>query len=246
MPIGVGGAALITAGAQVLGGATNQWIQAGKNKAARRWQERETNKQYDRDIDQRDYANWYNSPEQQMARFEEAGLNPHLIYGKGTPGQQTSNPQATKSPGQFTHTKFETPDVNILGQLGQYASLKKLNKETDLVSETIHAQQLKNRITEGTLQTQIDYEIERLNNLKKRSSNEVERGLLTQQIRKLTIEKTAYERERSKLLQSGISTGDNILFRMGYQGLQKFGQNITDIKAKINPKLNWKNAFNFN
>lgn len=34
----------------------------------------------------------YNSPANQMQRYKEAGLNPHLIYGQGTPGNQ-STPQ---------------------------------------------------------------------------------------------------------------------------------------------------------
>lgn len=34
--------------------------------------------------------NEYNSPKNQMARFQEAGLNPHLIYGQGNPGNQSS------------------------------------------------------------------------------------------------------------------------------------------------------------
>lgn len=32
----------------------------------------------------RDYANWYNSPVEQRARYEAAGLNPDLIYGGGS------------------------------------------------------------------------------------------------------------------------------------------------------------------
>lgn len=32
----------------------------------------------------------YNSPESQMARFQQAGLNPHLIYGQGNPGNQSA------------------------------------------------------------------------------------------------------------------------------------------------------------
>lgn len=34
--------------------------------------------------------NEYNSPEQQMARFKSAGLNPNLIYGQGNPGNQSA------------------------------------------------------------------------------------------------------------------------------------------------------------
>ncbi len=31
-------------------------------------------------------AQEYNSPKQQMLRFQQAGLNPHLVYGQGSPG----------------------------------------------------------------------------------------------------------------------------------------------------------------
>lgn len=34
----------------------------------------------------------YNKPKNQMARFQEAGLNPNLIYSQGNPGNMTSSP----------------------------------------------------------------------------------------------------------------------------------------------------------
>lgn len=34
--------------------------------------------------------NEYNTPANQMRRFQDAGLNPHLIYGQGTPGNQSA------------------------------------------------------------------------------------------------------------------------------------------------------------
>lgn len=37
--------------------------------------------------------NEYNSPQAQMQRFAEAGLNPNLIYGQGTSGNSSSAPQ---------------------------------------------------------------------------------------------------------------------------------------------------------
>lgn len=47
--------------------------------------------QYQADMNQKfiDAQNAYNSPQQQMARFTQAGLNPHLIYGQGNPGNQS-------------------------------------------------------------------------------------------------------------------------------------------------------------
>ena len=35
----------------------------------------------------------YNSPQSQMQRFQEAGLNPNLIYGQGSNGNMTSAPE---------------------------------------------------------------------------------------------------------------------------------------------------------
>lgn len=32
----------------------------------------------------------YNTPKNQMSRFQQAGLNPHLIYGQGNPGNQSA------------------------------------------------------------------------------------------------------------------------------------------------------------
>lgn len=49
-------------------------------------QRRSAKKDYER-------MNAYNAPSSQMARFQSAGLSPSLMYGQGTPGNQTSVPQ---------------------------------------------------------------------------------------------------------------------------------------------------------
>lgn len=72
-------AAAITAGASIASSA-GQIAATGKlNRKNREWQEEMWNKN-----------NQYNSPSAQMARFREAGLNPHLIYGQGTNGNSSS------------------------------------------------------------------------------------------------------------------------------------------------------------
>lgn len=52
---------------------------------AQNWRARRINENYVRD------QNSYNSPAAQMARYRQAGLNPHLIYGQGNPGNQSQN-----------------------------------------------------------------------------------------------------------------------------------------------------------
>lgn len=37
-----------------------------------------------------DKYNEYNTPANQMKRFKDAGLNPHLVYGQGSPGNQSA------------------------------------------------------------------------------------------------------------------------------------------------------------
>ena len=48
----------------------------------RRW-----NRQNDYNLEMWHMQNQYNSPQEQMARMKAAGLNPHLMYGKGSVGQ---------------------------------------------------------------------------------------------------------------------------------------------------------------
>ena len=56
--------------------------------------------QYSKDLEMWNKQNDYNSPQQQMERFAEAGLNPNLIYGQGNAGNATSAPSFDR-PGQL-------------------------------------------------------------------------------------------------------------------------------------------------
>lgn len=79
--------AVIPAGINVLGGMLGAGLQKDANihaaKRQFRWQRSLIEEQ-----------NIYNSPKAQMARFAEAGLNPHLIYGQGSAGNWESSAQA--------------------------------------------------------------------------------------------------------------------------------------------------------
>lgn len=62
-----------------------------------------------------DKQNAYNTPAEQMKRFDLAGLNPNLMYGQGTPGNQSS-PARYEAPTVDMHfTPFQIPEV-----LGMY------------------------------------------------------------------------------------------------------------------------------
>lgn len=88
-----------------------QIANTGLNALVNNWQ---TNKQnranmalskysYQQEQSMIEQQNKYNSPVAQMARYAQAGLNPNLIYGQGTPGNQNviakyNAPQIQKTP----------------------------------------------------------------------------------------------------------------------------------------------------
>lgn len=78
--------AWILPAAMALGSLASQWFgarkQAKENKELAQFQA-DANEKYLKE------QQAYNTPASQMARFQDAGLNPHLIYGQGNPGNQS-------------------------------------------------------------------------------------------------------------------------------------------------------------
>lgn len=72
--------ALIAGGLALAGGVTQSVSQGKLNKKNRKWQEQ----MWER-------TNAYNHPTQQMNRLREAGLNPNLVYGSGSPYNTATN-----------------------------------------------------------------------------------------------------------------------------------------------------------
>lgn len=74
---------------------------------------REAELAYQRQVEERNYMNMYNTPQSQMQRFLEAGLNPHLIYGRGNEGNQSFTPQY-----QPARQEYNYQPMQIGGALG--------------------------------------------------------------------------------------------------------------------------------
>lgn len=72
--------------AQGVGQAINAVSTGIQNKKNREWQERMYQRQFDDNLRLWHLQNEYNSPFEQMKRFQEAGLNPALVYGQSASG----------------------------------------------------------------------------------------------------------------------------------------------------------------
>lgn len=98
-------------------------------------QKEEAEKAYQRSIQSWNMQNAYNSPEEQMKRYGAAGLNKHLIYGQGTPGNaQGATPQY--QPANIRY-QYEAPAygaasqnaVQALMQVGTWMQNMKLSEQ---------------------------------------------------------------------------------------------------------------------
>lgn len=87
------------------------------------------NQQRNDALTDRDYANEYNSPEQQMQRYREAGLNPNLIYGNATNNASSVVRSSSGNSPNYTVPRYE----NVVGQamasmVGLLQNLSSANK----------------------------------------------------------------------------------------------------------------------
>lgn len=103
-PLLLGG--LVSAGGSVLSGLLGSHSQSQTNKTnleLAKYQNSWNEMMYERNLQDQiklwNMQNEYNSPSEQMSRFLEAGLNPNLIYGQGSPGNASglNAPSAPRS-----------------------------------------------------------------------------------------------------------------------------------------------------
>lgn len=112
--------ALISAGGQVL----NSVGSVFQNHANRKWATKMYERQFNDNVRFWNMQNEYNSPENQMARFKAAGLNPNLIYGQGNSG----NAGAIQTP-DVQNVQFRNPEW---GNALEVAGLTYMNAIADL------------------------------------------------------------------------------------------------------------------
>lgn len=105
--------------------------------------------QYSKDLEMWNRQNDYNSPLNQMSRFEAAGLNKNLIYGQGTSGNAVQMPKYNAPTLQYNYK----PPVNTSGMLQSYQDMQLRQAQIDNVKASTNTQ-----ITENALKAlNVDY-----------------------------------------------------------------------------------------
>lgn len=198
-------------------------ITAGTTIASQLLQNRANRKAQDR-------MNEYNSPKSQMARYTDAGLNPNLIYGQGTPGNQPS-------PVSMGVPKVDT--FELIAKALAIQNAQKQNKMMDAQAGLLYSR---------TYNEDMKGIVERLKgeqlgankpyfSLNAKYSSEAQRGQLANVLKNLDVKqaqlvnlkldrdikseiRTEKQYYNTLRRETGIEKGDNILFRGGY-GLGK-------------------------
>jgi len=119
------------AGAATLGGAgINAWSTGRMNRKSMQFSREMYNRQYTDNLNLWNMQNEYNSPEAQMQRFTDAGLNPALIYGQ----QNTAGPMTSPD---IQKPEFNAPQYGdmlsggVLTTIDQLYNLEMKQAQTD-------------------------------------------------------------------------------------------------------------------
>lgn len=115
-------------------------------------------------IDMWNMQNQYNSPIEQMARLEQAGINPHMVYNNGATHTASSIPSSSQAVGSIQKAGLGTPNVKGynraqvdsitrgINAFSDYQRLKNLQAQTDNVeAQTEVAQQQKLNLEQEAL-----------------------------------------------------------------------------------------------
>lgn len=142
MPIGPAGVAAISTAGNFVTDALNIRAQKKENTRSRDFSRGMANLENQWGIDAFNRTNEYNHPSQQMQRLREAGLNPHLIYGKGA--QNTAQMQRSGS-GKSATTQAPQSRTSSLAimQAAQVANIMAQTQASKAQSDLLMAQKLK-------------------------------------------------------------------------------------------------------
>lgn len=106
-------------------------------------QKRQQQKAFENDKEMWNMANYYNSPEMQMQRLKDAGLNPNLVYGNGSVVGNTSTSTPHYQAPNLQRLPLEM--FNPMDILGKFMDLKQKSAQVNLTNEMLVKQQIENR-----------------------------------------------------------------------------------------------------
>ena len=237
-------AALITGGAGLLGTGINAGATAIRNRKQLGYQKELAAYTNEMNLENWKLQNAYNSPKAQMERYREAGLNPNLIYGQGTPGNAGALPGYDTPRVDLETPRFDLASVADNAITAYYdskvkqaqvkateASATKARVDALLSMSRSIGQNISNALRSRTF----DYSVEAASLAVQRESqnliNDMKRGaLLDQQVEhaknvieqdKVYYQKLVAEADEAKIKaemwKDGVNPNDPLLYRVAHE-----------------------------
>lgn len=181
----------------------------------------------------------YNTPANQMKRFKEAGLNPHLIYGQGTPGNVQSFPRYNAPRQQFDFKPAVDPASAVSSALGAGLQTQEMEKKafetasaewTAGIKELDHAEAWRQNQRQSQFQGQWQQQGGAELMWQNYAAN------MTAQDRENAGKKlrNKYQSELNNLIEKGLTPGDAWKLRVGLKIMDALGVDTSDFANQLN------------
>lgn len=208
-----------------------------------------------------DMQNSYNTPQMQMERLEQAGLNPRLIYGDGRSAPNMAGPlQTAQAPTR------QAPGINV-PQLQDYYQIRQADAQyrqttmaTDIMAKTAGLKDIETALQNlklvkenqrapnysimARLETDLaHFAAERARIL---PENELRKGMMMDQLGDMRRKQmtsldldNAFKQHRNELAKLGIYTHDHPAFRVLIQASKRMNMDLGELLASGSENLKY-------
>lgn len=200
---------------------------------------------YDQNVKMWNMQNAYNSPQAQMERYKQAGLNPNLAVAGGNPGNASGIPSYQAPRVDYQYKGFN-PAASLAGKLTEYMSFKMQQAQLQNMQSQGEGIELDNRIKglQGDF-LQSSYGARVSGEAYKSQLSSYRAGIAKQQYEgdfgkfQADAMKIRNQREQSMIdllgqniifkqlenqwMRSGVTRSDNPFLRMGVRAMDYFG-----------------------
>lgn len=228
--------ALIAAGANIIGGGLSAWQSRRNVKDTNRANVRQADIAYQRNKELAQYTfdknlemwkmqNKYNAPGAQMQRLQEAGLNPHLMYGKGTVGNAQGMPQMQQTP-------YVAPRIDFSGRQSAIGTMAQAGLGT--VSQMVQLQRAKEDLSQAQINTWVQENTKNYKLIKEKYDANNASMLFDGYRWENDLKKwrSKIEEIKSSYWNEGINPNDQLWVRLLFQFLGDIGDDTLSQKVK--------------
>lgn len=224
--------AVIGGGASLLSQAFNAFSQNKTNKRQERFAREMYAKQRADSLSDWNMQNAYNDPSAQMSRLQNAGLNPHLVYGNGADAQSQGAPKPVSShSANFRPPQMDFGSVisNALNTKQLQSNIAQTDAQTDLIKQNTEAKKFDNQIRENI---GLDRYVNQLD-VKMRSANSTEVANIMQfdsDFRAYYAYKGDEMADKHVLADNKVNWNNSLMIKAKQAGVDKLVQDVENAK----------------